>query len=191
MYNAGASSANRRNDVWNINSFDEFRQNSVDKIIKYMKKEIHKIDRIKSKEKNKNRIQDLIKNFISSLRQIEFSNINKDDNSNQVERANTHIKESYEVNYFSKIKTEENAEFHEERYFSINDINPLFEVENQESIQFEEESCDKDYLEPVPNKLPPLTNFTSKTGSPKKIYTENVILSDSKIKAIQSHYSQI
>ena len=67
-----------------------------------MKKEIHKIDRMKSKEKNKNKIQDLIKNFIISLKQIEFSNINHDENSNRIDLGNTKNNELNEINYFEK-----------------------------------------------------------------------------------------
>ena len=37
----------------------------------------------------------------------------------------------------------------------------------QESINKDEENFDKDFLEPTPNKLPPVTNFTSKKLSPK------------------------
>lgn len=84
-----------------------------------------------------------------------------------------------------------NEFLNDENNFSINDIDPPLEIENQESIQFEEEAWDKDYLEPTPNKLPPLTNFTSKTGSPKKIDKEIAILSDSKMKGVHTHYSQI
>ncbi|CAI2373899.1 unnamed protein product [Moneuplotes crassus] len=52
---------------------EDKQQNNFDKIIKYMKKEVLKMDTIKRSEKNPEKLANILKNFIQNLKKIEIS----------------------------------------------------------------------------------------------------------------------
>ena len=183
--NNAQQKATKHREILSVNSFDGLKQNSIDKIIKYMKKEIHKIDRLKSKEKNKEKVQNLIKKFILSLKQIDISNANQDENQETNHLCNNKVTRSNTDNYFDndEVLIEEQNKF-------IKEMDLPFNVENHESIQLEEENFDKEFLEPIPNKLPPLTFFSSKSGSPKKSEKDYNLLSEPKHKSFKTKFSK-
>lgn len=184
----------------NINANDETKQNSFDKIIKYMKKEINKIDKIRKNEKNKDKVQLMIKEFLVNLKCIEVSQANSEEKEAKTDTQDASIKvqalnsnlNTIEQWANDSLKIINDYMIEDWEWSSIKDINPLSDMvctARRGSIHKDEENFDKDFLEPTPNKLPPVTNFTSKKLSPKADCDKvnlNIFA-----KATNSKYSQI
>ena len=75
----------------NMSSLDEIKQNSFDKIIKYMKNEINRIDKLRRKDKNKEKVQSMIKEFLVNLKRIELNQTNPDDKEEDKQENNSNI----------------------------------------------------------------------------------------------------
>lgn len=75
------------NKALHVSSFDEQKQNDFEKIIKYMKKEITKIDSLKQTETDDQKIQKMMKDFFINLKRIELSPMLADDQEEEEEIA--------------------------------------------------------------------------------------------------------
>ena len=183
----------------NMNSLDEIKQNSFDKIIKYMKKEINKIDKIRKNEKNKDKVQLMIKEFLVNLKWIEVNQANSDEkeedktpNTSKQEQNQKQISNNKEQLTNDSLKIMNDYMIEDWEWSSIKEINPLSDMvcaARRDSIHKDEENFDKDVLEPTPNKLPPVTNFSSNKLSPKS-ENERINLNIGN-KNMNSKYSQI
>jgi len=170
---------NAKLKILEANSFDERKQNSFEKIIKYMKKEIRKIDKLKKRE-NKEKIQQMIKDFLINLKRIELIHTsNEEETQNQPqskEKENSKHEEEKVVQQSQSFKNSNIGAFNIQTDFEIEDcdcssikepgLGEDFQRAIQESINKDEENFNKDLLEPTPNKLPPVSSFTSKNLSP-------------------------
>lgn len=164
---------------------DEQTQNSFEKIIKYMKKEISKIDAVKRREKDNSKVEKMMKDFIGSLKGIELSPRvmnNKEKNRTSVPSQNIIVSPEIKITKtrsyttFSnktaatKKKDVNNMIKLEEHSHSTDEKNYLKQPDsNIESMSKDEENITKDFAEPTPNKLPPMSTFSSKNQTPDSV----------------------
>jgi hypothetical protein len=161
---------------------DDQSQNSFEKIIKYMKNEISKIDAVKKHERDSQKVAKLMKDFIHNLKRIELSPRVLDEDLYEdrltqplpipfttpdlktvppISQTSTSSKVAVPIKLAYQYRKHSNSTGklgtdHEGKM-------PLSE---QESMIKDEENITKDYYEPVPNRLPPQCTFTSKHNSP-------------------------
>lgn len=164
------------------NIADDKKQNSFEKIIKYMKKEIGRIDAVKKRDRNPDRVQKMMKEFLVNLKRIEltpsFTDDDKKDKSANVadkDNLSPHIKISKARSQTTmsnktaatKIKEEYDLENEEikSRGGNTPSLRPI--ISPQESSVRDEENIDKDFSEPIPNKLPPVSSIASMNQSPE------------------------
>lgn len=169
---------------YNLTPRDEKSQNSFEKIIKYMKKEISKIDAVKKSDSDPTKAALLMKDFISSLKKIELSprvpepedNIGREEKIGvqpfgspeiKLGKARSHLNLGNKDNSSKQkaitglIKLEEQSESELE-----SELRPKIPESRPESVSKDEENITKDFAEPTPNKLPPMSTFSSKNQTP-------------------------
>ncbi|CAI2376183.1 unnamed protein product [Moneuplotes crassus] len=153
---------------------DERSQNSFEKIIKYMKKEISKIDTVKRREKNPEKVANIIKNFIQNVKRIEISPRIEEKSGNIQFKASQQLTSNMEtpepkedipksqttvsVNTAATKKVGK-QELYVEEGMNSNNESPS----DNGSYVFEEENIMKDMAEPIPNKLPPMATHYTKS----------------------------
>ena len=171
----------------NLAARDEQAQNSFEKIIKYMKKEINRIDAVKKRERDSQKVNQMMKDFICNLKRIELSPRTLDD-----EKKLKHPKTPGNISKYPEIiitkpktptstsnKTAATKKFEEGNFVKLevhsepeDDGHSRPASSQQESMIKDEENITKDYAEPTPNKLPPMSTFSSKNQSPNSLETK-------------------
>ena len=163
-----------------ISAYDEQKQSNFDQIIKYMKKEITKIDSLKKHEKDDQKIQHMVKNLLSNLKRIELSSIIVSNDSIEVEQKPVETKEpKNEILISPEVKVIYANPDKIPKYFNDSG-KPKIDLDNlshQNNIHTPEKALnsiqglylkddeldfDKDLVDPTPNRLPPASSITSK-----------------------------
>jgi hypothetical protein len=159
---------------------DDQSQNSFEKIIKYMKSEISKIDAVKKHEKDSQKVAKLMKDFIHNLKHIELSPRVLDEDK-PIDRSSQPLPNPYNTpelktappraqttmsNKAASTRKLENKFIEHPNSMASPEAEQEGRLSEQESFGKDEENINKDYAEPVPNKLPPMSTFTSKHYSP-------------------------